>query len=270
MDFTLKVYRQLLETAIASGYTLTSYESYLTNTKKHQKAFILRHDVDKLPLNSLKTAKLQAELGVKGTYYFRVVKESFQPKVIEQIRDLGHEIGYHYEDMAICKGDMEKALEHFEFWLHKFRAFYPVKTICMHGSPLSKWDNRLLWKTYDYKKYGILAEPYYDLDFNSMLYLTDTGRRWDGEKLSIRDKVSSSMNLSFHSTSDIIDAFKVQKMPELIMHNIHPQRWTDNRLLWFKELLLQNAKNTIKARMVKNQAVSFDQGSGTKNGPKAK
>ena len=39
-------------------------------------------------------------------------------------------------ELAIC--DFGRNLE-------KFRKFYPVKTICMHGSPLSKWDNRDLW-----------------------------------------------------------------------------------------------------------------------------
>ena len=61
----------------------------------------------------------------------------------------------------------------------------PVKTICMHGSPLSKWDNRDLWKRYNYRDYGIIAEPYFDVDFDEVFYITDTGRRWDGDKVSI-------------------------------------------------------------------------------------
>ena len=67
-----------------------------------------------------------------------------------------------------------------------------VKTICMHGSPLSKWDNRDLWKKYDYRDFGIIAEPYFDVDFDEVFYLTDTGRRWDGDKVSVRDKVKGT------------------------------------------------------------------------------
>ena len=33
----------------------------------------------------------------------------------------------------------------------------------MHGSPLSKWDNWDLWEKFDYRDYGIIAEPYFDL-----------------------------------------------------------------------------------------------------------
>ena len=61
----------------------------------------------------------------------------------------------------------------------------------MHGSSLSKYDNKLLWKYYNYRKSGIIGEPYFDIDFNEVFYLTDTGRRWDGDRVSVRDKVES-------------------------------------------------------------------------------
>lgn len=252
-DFTLSIYQKLLESAIAAGYELTTFQAFYKNQTTKEKVFILRHDVDKLPFNSVDTAKVQSDLGVKGTYFFRVVKESFDPKAIEAIRDLGHEIGYHYEDMALCNGDFEVSIAHFEKWLAKFREFYPVKTICMHGSPMSRWDNRDLWTKYDYRKYDIIAEPYYDVDFKQVFYLTDTGRRWDGGKVSIRDKVDSGFNLSFSSTHQLIDAFEQDKMPKVVMQNIHPQRWSNNSFIWTKELVLQNMKNQIKAVMLRRK-----------------
>ena len=59
----------------------------------------------------------------------------------------------------------------------------------MHGSPLLEWDHRLIWEKYDYRDFGIIGEPYFDVDFGDVLYLTDTGRRWDGDAFNIRDKV---------------------------------------------------------------------------------
>ncbi len=243
-DFTLHQYEQFLKTALTSGYQLTSYQNYLNN--EFEKVIILRHDVDKKPQNSLKIAQLQNKLGVKGTYYFRAVPKSFDENIITQIVNLGHEIGYHYEDLTICKGDNKKAIRHFKKWLNKLRKFYPVKTICMHGSPLSKWDNRKLWDKYNYQDDGIVAEPYFDINFNKVFYITDTGRRWDGNKVSVRDKVKSDFNLSFHSTDEIIAAFKNNQMPNQILQNIHPQRWTNNNKEWLQELLLQGLKNSIK------------------------
>ncbi len=243
-DFTVDKYEEFLKTAIAAGYSLVSYEEYIKND--FDKVLILRHDVDKKPKNSLKTAQLQHQLGVTGTYYFRAVPSSFDVDVILQIAALGHEIGYHYEDLTICKGDYQKSIIHFEKWLSKLRTYYPVKTVCMHGSPLSKHDNRKLWDRYNYKDYDVVAEPYFDIDFNKVFYITDTGRKWDGNKVSVRDKVDSKFNLSFHSTNQLIKGFKAGKLPNHIMQNIHPQRWSNNRLEWIQEFVFQNIKNSIK------------------------
>lgn len=250
-DFTLKVYRDFLKAALDKGYILTSYENYVEEDRKGKKALILRHDVDRLPENSLATAQLQNSLGVKGSYYFRIVPQSFQPEYIEKIRDLGHEIGYHYEDMALENGDKEKAIKSFERNLRKIREFYPVKTMCMHGSPLSKWDNREIWEDYDYKNFGIVAEPYFDIDFNKMLYITDTGRQWNKTSVSVRDKVSSAFDYNFSSTFDLINKLITGVLPDQIMQNIHPQRWNDDPMKWSQELVMQNVKNQVKRVIIK-------------------
>ena len=121
----------------------------------------------------------------------------------------------------------------------------------MHGSPMSKYDSRDIWKKYDYKKLGIIGEPYFDIDFSLVFYLTDTGRRWDGDKVSVRDKpvVSEKLKVKsekFSTTYDIIKACLKNTLPPQIMLTIHPQRWTDNPLLWTKELVMQNVKNLVK------------------------
>jgi hypothetical protein len=192
----------------------------------------------------------------------------------------------------------------------------PVKTICMEGAPLSRWDNRELWAkgesvvgssqsavggrrsavsgrqpavetqfsepgtrnpesgTRNYRDYDIIGEPYFDLDFTQVLYLTDTGRRWDG-KASVRDKVQSSKgkvqsessqlavgssqsanqsgnreprttNLIFRTTRDLICAAHAGLLPDQIMFTFHPQRWTDRPLPWLRELVMQNVKNIAK------------------------
>jgi len=88
-----------------------------------------------------------------------------------------------------------EAFRDFKENLEKLRKLYPVKTICMQGSPLSKWDNWDLWKKYDYRDFGIIGEPYFDVDFNEVFYLTDTGRRWDEHRFSVRDKVNEDCGI---------------------------------------------------------------------------
>ena len=261
-DFTLYQYRHLLESLLQQGYQFLTFEQYceqkssphrpIASSPDSPKYILLRHDVDLKAANSLATAQIEHELGIRATYYFRVVPQSNQPDIIRAIAALGHEIGYHYEDMALMQGDTEKAYAHFQQQLTYFRQFYPVRTICMHGAPTSQWDGKELWKHYDYRDLGIIGEPYFDIDFSQMFYLTDTGRCWDGYKVSVRDKIPvyqdqwNALGLVYHATNDIIHAAEQGSLPTRIMITTHPQRWTDRPLAWLKELLVQNAKNIIK------------------------
>ena len=252
-DFTISVYKKLLEEYILNGYHLCSYEEYLRDQHRIDRIVILRHDVDRKPRNAVVTARLEQELGVTGTYYFRAVHGGFEEQPIREIIELGHEIGYHYEDMALFKGNDERALDHFVRRLEQLRKWYPVKTVCMHGSPLSRWDNRLLWKEHDYQDYGLLAEPYFDLDFNEVLYLTDTGRRWDGVRVSVRDTVDSVLTNRVRTTREIMTILRAKEFPDHIMQNIHPQRWNEAWIPWLVELASQNVKNVIKNILIRIQ-----------------
>lgn len=255
-DFTLQTYNELLHALNDAGYTFLTFEEYCAirqGARALPKRYvILRHDVDKRPTFSVKTAELEALAGAKASYYFRIGKESNQPECIKQIAALGHEIGYHYEDMTLCNGDYEKAYKHFEDALEYFRQFYPVRTCCMHGAPTSKYDSRAIWDKYNYRDLRLIGEPYYDVDFTEVLYLTDTGRCWDGSRYSRRDKVPeqqerwNKVGWSFHTTMEIIEALRANRLPDAIMFTTHPQRWTDNIRAWLQELIMQNIKNKIK------------------------
>ncbi len=253
MDFTIETYISLLKQLISSKYKFDTFRDYLEQSS--EKAVILRHDVDLLPQNSLRFAKIQSNLGIKGTYYFRAVPESWDEDIIKEIEALGHEVGYHYENMDTSNGDVDKAWDDFRYHLDKLRKLVEVKTICMHGSPRSKFDNKEIWNKYDYRSLDIIGEPYYDVNFDEVFYLTDTGRRWDGWKTSVRDKVSQQMNwikqdLVYHSTDDIISALNNNQLPNKIMFTMHPQRWSEGGIPWFKELILQTIKNEIKKKMI--------------------
>jgi hypothetical protein len=268
MDFTLRKYKELLACLLKKGYKFITFEQYCaqkshflaplaTGSSPASRWIILRHDVDLKAANSLATAQMEQALGIKASYYFRVVAESNQPDIIRSIAELGHEVGYHYEDIVIADGDAPKAYAHFQKQLQYFRSFYLVRTICMHGAPTSKWDGKALWKQYDYHTLGIIGEPYFDVDFSQVFYLTDTGRCWDGYKVSVRDKIPVyqdqwiAQGRVYHTTDDIIRAAEQGSLPPRIMITTHPQRWTDNRLAWLKELLVQNLKNIIKRLIIK-------------------
>ena len=259
-DFSLDIYRAFLEKLHENGYDLISYADSIAKSQelRAKRYVILRHDVDAKPGNSLKTAQIEHAIGAKATYYFRCGKESNQPEIIRAIAQLGHEIGYHYEDMSLCEGDAEKAWDHFQTWLAYFRQYYAVETICMHGSPTSRWDNKTLWKTHDYRSLGIIGEPYLDTDWSDVFYLTDTGRCWDGYRVSVRDKIPqhqdewTQQGLTWHTTQELIRAVESGQMPKHVMITTHPQRWTNDSKQWWIELVTQTTKNVIKKLWIRN------------------
>ena len=259
-DFTLIVYRNLLETLVSQKYSFITFSNYLGKNKNIDisSKIILRHDVEEKYENALQFAQIQNELGVLGTYFFRILPKYFNPEIVKQIAELGHEVGYHYDDLTKCKGNHNKAILRFEKNLNILRKIAPIQTICMDGSPLSSYDNKDLWSHYNYNDYGILGEPYFDIEFDEIFYLTDTGRRWDGWKTSVRDKVPQQedwikQGLIFHSTEDIINAIQKNYLPNQVLFTMHPQRWHNKSIPWLKELVLQNVKNQIKIIIIRNK-----------------
>lgn len=239
-------------------FTLTNYSKLLDALKAYDfQELTLRHDVDLRPINSLRTAQIEAQKGIKGIYYFRAVPESWDEEIIKLIALLGHEIGYHYENLTTCHGNIDLAYKDFCANLERLRAIVPVRSICMHGSPRSPFDSRDIWKKYDYHELGIESEPYLDTDFSQVFYLTDTGRMWDGYKVSVRDRIPQyqdvwiAQGLSFHTTKDVIKGLHEGIVPKRLMITLHPQRWNRFGYEWCRELIFQSTKNIAKRIIVK-------------------
>ena len=254
MDFTLRKYKELVQAFVESGYQIVTVRQYLESDPSG-KVLVLRHDVDEQPHNALKMAEVEKRLGVHATYYFRRVPKSDHPDIIREIAEMGHEIGYHYEDLTLTEGDIPKAIDSFSNNLEYFRQYYPVKTACMHGSSSSQYDNREIWKQVRLGDFGLIGEPYLSFDFNQMYYLTDTGYAWDGGKYAIRDKVDSAFSLSFHYTGQIIEAVRSGQFPEQSLILAHTL-WTNNLPHWtflhFREFL----RNRVKLMSKNNKVVA--------------
>jgi hypothetical protein len=230
MDFTIKKYKQLLQALQQAGYTFQTFADFIEDPA--EKAVILRHDVDERPHNALKLAKAEHEAGIRATYYFRIVRISNKPAIIRGIAGLGHEIGYHYEDLSRCNGDLQRAIIQFRENLEYFRSYYPVRTVCMHGSSMSEHDNRLIWQHHELADFDLTGEPYISVDYSKVYYMTDTGRRWDGSKYNVRDYVRNNQDLAFRATDEIMDAARSGSFPEQAIIQSHTL-WTDNRIEWW-------------------------------------
>jgi hypothetical protein len=250
-DFTFNAFKDILLSFRANGYQIMPFLASLQTGEEDDKRVILRHDVDRFPLQTQQMALMEAANNICSTYYFRVIPSVYKPEIIREVAALGHEIGYHYEDLSLCGGDSKKSIEHFERSLDKLRKFYPVKTICMHGSPLSKWDNKTIWQLYDYKKYGIIADTSVDVDYQKVFYITDNGRAWNRTSVSVRDKVDSSYNIPINNSYHLIDLVKKGKIPNQVMINAHPDTFFDYGMKYLLNWAFIESKNTAKWVIVK-------------------
>jgi hypothetical protein len=232
-DFTLDKYQNLCE-VLAEHYRICTVFEYLKE-KPEGNITVVRHDVDRNIKNALLMAEREHELGIHSSYYFRY-PFTFRPDIITKIRDLGHEIGYHYEVLSKTNGNFEKAIDLFQTELAEFRKICPVDTICMHGSPLSKYNNRDLWSRYDYHAYEITGEAFlsFEQDNGDLQYLTDTGRTWSGRQ-SLRDVMRTAPgngNPVILDTTDDLIGWIAQGSAKKLYLTIHPERWSSNTGEW--------------------------------------
>lgn len=244
MDFTLKKYTEIIDAGLAAGYHLGTVSDLFEKSLK--KPFIvLRHDVDRKPLNSLAMAKAEADRGVRASYYFRSVKASFNPEIILQIHEMGHEIGYHYEDWHTARYEKDTALKLFQTHLGALRALAPVTTICMHGSPLSKENNMEIWKHWDYREHGV-EDCILSYDYTDHAFFTDSGRTFGVSGANLRDELGDADIYAQVRSSDDLIAFIHARGADKIMVSCHPERWAHKRPDWITQFSKDQLTNSIK------------------------
>jgi hypothetical protein len=242
-DFTFKKYKELIKALINNNYKFFTVNDWISKTP--DKGVILRHDVDRYPINSLQNSIIEKDFGIMSTYYFRITKCSFNTDIVKRISSMGHEIGYHYEDLSTTNGDYPSAIKLFKKNLEILRKIVDVKTISMHGKPMSKIDNRNLWNKYDFKDFAVTGEAYLSINYEDIFYFSDTGRTWSDKGANIRDIVSSNKKYQISGTDSLI-TFIDENKPTKIALLTHPERWNDNMFLWHRYYIRDKISNTSK------------------------
>ncbi|ADJ13931.1 hypothetical protein C497_16632 [Halalkalicoccus jeotgali B3] len=253
-DFTFDDYGRLLDAALAHGYTFYTLEEYVTRSNHDSPHIIVRHDVDRKVSTARSMARVEADRDISTSYYFRT--STFSPETAAEVSGLGHEIGYHYEDLAKTRGDFEAAHERFGRNLAAFRNHADVRTICPHGSPLSPHHNLDMWRgEYSIEDYDLVGEAYLSVDTNSddaerPSYVSDTGRDW-GTTIADFGRIST--------TDDLIAGLESGGCERLYLL-VHPGRWSRNpaehiqRVAW--DLAAEAGKSTAKGVHAIGQATN--------------
>lgn len=249
LDFTLQKYKELCDSINSSPYEPLTMVKYLTLPGLPDSFIILRHDVDRKPERAEKMASIENEIGFKSTYYFRKNRHVFKPDIIKRIYKMGHEIGYHYEVLDKAKGNIEKAYSIFNEELKAFRDIVDVKTVSMHGNPLSRWVNSDFWESYSLEEFSLIGDASLSIKGKGMPYFTDTGRNWDPLRYNIKDFISVNKKIvhnKVQKTDDLINLIAKLNDESPLYLSIHPNRWNDVALSWAFQFAEDSLVNLVK------------------------
>jgi len=178
--WTLNDYSSSIKRYLEHGYKVSSFVNYLT--AQETKHLILRHDVDFALEPALKMGKIDADLGVTSSFFFRVHAKNYNLfsvqglTTVDLLVNLGHEVALHLEEGIERIGHRDKwsnldgQKETFEKLLgvniKGFAAHEPVR----FGGFQTSNEAKVRWN---------LQYHAYEANYtNEMKYLSDSSGRW--------------------------------------------------------------------------------------------
>lgn len=99
-DFTLTNYKRLIQLCINKGFQFILHKDAFIQDRKD---VIWRHDVEFEPEIALRMARIEAEMGVKASYFFQLHSSFYNilsphyRTIFSQIYELGHCVGLHFD-----------------------------------------------------------------------------------------------------------------------------------------------------------------------------
>lgn len=246
MSFWRNEYLTMLQDIQSEKKKIGSVSDFLCASNK-EGWLILRHDVDRRPEKSCVLAELEHQHGVRSTYYFRVSRSGKFPSIaIEHIAGLGHEIGYHYEDLSTAKGDVAIATHRFSQNLATLRTLANCTTVSMHGAPLSKHNNQDLMQFIDLASHDLLGDAVSTIAPYQPIYLTDTGGRWLAQASNLRDQVGLSWPIEALPNNRLLFRKYVAESDFPLYISTHPERWNSHAFGYVRTKLVDTGVNMVK------------------------
>jgi hypothetical protein len=181
LNFTYDSYEKMLSLLKDNKYQICNYENYLTSTH----CVILRHDVDLSLEKALKFAKLEYKNKVQATYFillstgFYNIFDKKAYEIINWIRDLGHDIGLHFDEARYPINSKEDLVHNVkkEIFLMSNALEMKIKTVSMHRPSKLILDGDV--------EFDHVINSYSHMFFNEFKYLSDSGMRWREDVLGI-------------------------------------------------------------------------------------
>ena len=176
MRFTYSGYKGLLEKLESHGYHTASY----TDWNQYDRCVILRHDIDNDIGHAVEMAAFEAQEEVKSTYFVLLTSDFYNvfsqntQKGLQKIRDFGHEIGLHFDEVQYgdITGDLDAVREKIQWEANVLGEALgcPIRTVSMHRPGRTTLDSDL--------QIPGMVNSYGKTYFKEFKYLSDSRRRW--------------------------------------------------------------------------------------------
>ncbi len=216
-SFTRNGYRSLLNTALSSGYNFFDFNQM--HSVSEERVCVLRHDIDADLKAAAEMSAIEAELGIRATYFLMLRSPVYNlfgranHRFVQEIIKNGHYIGLHYDEgfypdktksiNELVKREAKAIEEMFNIKINVVSFHQPGEAVLANKVKLENYIN-----TYD------------KADITGYYYISDSNKVWKRDPFEMFSKVEEP---------------KVQML-------IHPMWWiTDKDLpteeLWLKALM---------------------------------
>ncbi len=207
-SYKLKRYRIFLESLKHEKYSVRLFDELIEDAPFSDRINVfIRHDVDISLPRAVKMAKIEKEIGIHATYFFRMHAEKYTFEqaipIIKQLHSDGYGIGLHYEVLSHTLGHREKAITLFEEDIKRLRDVVPTHTVCAHGA--RGYSNRDIWSEINHD----ILEVQSAYDLKNDKYLTDAGGK----------------NLIDSEGNHLIEEIYSAKAGQVVQVLIHPDWW---------------------------------------------
>lgn len=179
-DFSIEHYREIIKQAQSVGYRFYFFSEWVGGIAHGERTILLRHDVDVSLEKARRFAEVEADLGVRATYFLRLHSRYYQLLTPESwphlcaLSEMNHEIGLHYE----CQFYERMGADHLEMLARDATIFSsivgkPIQGCAAHlPSRYKPLDTRTI------RSVGLAYEAYGPEFTQERKYISDSRGHW--------------------------------------------------------------------------------------------
>lgn len=168
--FTYEALKKQFESALIQGYEVLTCAEYVRRKSSNslsKKTVVNRVDIDYSVKKCEKVGEKFNELGIKASFFVRLHAPEYNPfsfenyRIIKQLIESGHEIGYHSEVIDEAQIWNEPAVDCLKRDIDVFNRIFGIEIegIASHGG-LTGLNNLDFWKDKTPSQFGLLYEGY--------------------------------------------------------------------------------------------------------------